>query len=188
MNNCPHQKDHKCTLETIEDTTAFSEMLEIINTNKLATKKITEEAKQAEETFGTRLSDKVATFGGSWKFIIVFFSIMLTWMLLNTILSIYSYHFLKAFDVYPFIFLNLMLSCLAAIQAPIIMMSQNRQEARDRVQAENAYKVGMLTEIGLRLVDNKLDKLFLVIADQLIDLNDKMDKTNADTSFLEERK
>ena len=109
-------------------------------------------------------------------------------MLLNTILSIYSYHFLKAFDVYPFIFLNLMLSCLAAIQAPIIMMSQNRQEARDRVQAENAYKVGMLTEIGLRLVDNKLDKLFLVIADQLIDLNDKMDKTNADTSFLEERK
>lgn len=105
-------------------------------------------------TFGERLADNVAKFGGSWRFIISFTVIILIWILANT------YVLLKRpFDPYPFILLNLMLSCLAAIQAPIIMMSQNRQEAKDRLRAEHDYQVNLKAEIEIRQLHIKIDQL-----------------------------
>src|SRR5438445_8995683 len=89
-------------------------------------------------TFGERLSDRIAEFGGSWRFIILFGAVLFSWIILNAIFLLN-----RGFDPYPFILLNLILSCLAAIQAPIIMMSQNRAEARDRLRAENDYKVNL---------------------------------------------
>jgi len=106
--------------------------------------------------FGDLISDRVATFGGSWRFIIIFFVILAVWIALN------SYVFLhKPFDPYPFILMNLILSCIAAIQAPIIMMSQNRQEKKDRVRSENDYKVNLKAEIEIRTLHEKVDHLLL---------------------------
>ena len=107
-------------------------------------------------TFGEKLSDLIASFGGSWKFIISFGLIMLFWVSVNS-------YFLaaQAFDPYPFILLNLVLSCLAALQAPIIMMSQNRQEARDRNRAEQDYKINLKAELELRQLHQKVDHLLI---------------------------
>jgi len=107
-------------------------------------------------SFGERLADKVASFGGSWSFIIIFFIILIIWMGFNA----WFLHN-KGFDPYPFILLNLILSCLAAIQAPIIMMSQNRQEAKDRQRAEHDYKVNLKAEVEIRMLHEKLDHLLL---------------------------
>jgi uncharacterized membrane protein len=106
------------------------------------------------QTIGGRVADKVAEFGGSWKFIAIFFSVMAVWVLINTIPLLW-----KPFDPYPFILFNLVLSMLAAIQAPIIMMSQNRQEARDRMRAENDYQVNLKAEIEIRVLTEKMDQL-----------------------------
>lgn len=106
--------------------------------------------------FGGRLADKVAAFGGSWKFIILFFVVLITWMLINVI-----WFGNKGFDPYPFILLNLILSCTAAIQAPIIMMSQNRQEEKDRERAEHDYKVNLKAEVEIRMLHEKLDHILL---------------------------
>jgi uncharacterized membrane protein len=109
---------------------------------------------EKELTFGERLSDHIAEFGGSWKFIIMFGAVLIGWIVLNAI-----FLFNRGFDPYPFILLNLILSCLAAIQAPIIMMSQNRAEARDRLRAENDYKVNLKAELEIRHLHEKLDHL-----------------------------
>lgn len=107
-------------------------------------------------TFGQRLADQVASFGGSWTFIIIFASILLTWIILNTfILARLNY----AFDPYPYILLNLFLSMLAAIQAPIIMMSQNRQAAKDRLDAAHDYEVNMKAELEIADLHKKIDEL-----------------------------
>ena len=112
-------------------------------------------------TYGQRLSDKVAAVGGSWSFITIFFIILISWMLLNTdILAEWG----MAFDPYPYIFLNLMLSMLAAIQAPIIMMSQNRQSAKDRVAASLDYEVNLRAELEILRLHEKID---LVVAERL---------------------
>lgn len=103
-------------------------------------------------TFGQRTSDKIAAFGGSWKFIIIFFAVILLWMLVNIVLLSSN-----AFDPFPFILLNLVLSCLAAIQAPIIMMSQNRQEERDRLRSKNDYKINLKAELEIRMLHEKID-------------------------------
>ena len=103
-------------------------------------------------TFGEKLSDKVAEFGGSWKFIIAFCSFMFCWIIFNT--EIMSN---KSFDPFPYILLNLILSCIAAIQAPIIMMSQNRQESKDRKRAINDYMVNLKSEIEIRNLHEKVD-------------------------------
>lgn len=103
-------------------------------------------------TFGQRTSDKIADFGGSWKFIIIFFAIIVLWMIVNIFLLQN-----KAFDPFPFILLNLVLSCLAAIQAPIIMMSQNRQEERDRLRSKNDYKINLKAELEIRMLHEKID-------------------------------
>jgi uncharacterized membrane protein len=103
-----------------------------------------------------RISDKVASFGGSWKFILIFFAVLTGWIILNSLYLVF-----KPFDPYPFILMNLILSCLAAIQAPIIMMSQNRQEVKDRSRAENDYKINLKSEIEIRTLHEKVDHLLL---------------------------
>ena len=106
-------------------------------------------------SFGERLSDRVAAVGGSWSFIIFFGLVLLGWMLLNTdILA----HFGKQFDPYPYIFLNLLLSTLAAIQAPVIMMSQNRQAAKDRVAARLDYETNLRSELDILRLHEKIDR------------------------------
>src|SRR6266513_14148 len=105
-------------------------------------------------TFGERLSDRIAEFGGSWKFLITFGAVILIWIAINGIMLA-----TRAFDPYPFILLNLVLSCLAAVQAPVIMMSQNRSEARDRLRAENDYKVNLKAELEIRHLHEKIDHL-----------------------------
>src|SRR2546422_4999625 len=105
-------------------------------------------------TFGERLSDRIAEFGGSWKFLISFGAVIFVWIGANVVLLA-----TKAFDPYPFILLNLILSCLAAVQAPVIMMSQNRAEARDRLRAENDYKINLKAELEIRHLHEKIDHL-----------------------------
>lgn len=106
-----------------------------------------------ELTFGQRLADKVAKFGGSWTFILLFGATLLLWTGVNTLIL----H--KPFDPYPFIFLNLLLSMLAAIQAPVIMMSQNRQSVKDRLDAAHDYEVNLKAEIEIMALHEKLDHL-----------------------------
>ena len=105
-------------------------------------------------TRGQSISDKVARFGGSWKFIILFGVILTLWILFN-VLAITKY----AFDPYPFILMNLILSCIAALQAPIIMMSQNRQEEKDRMRSENDYLINLKAEMEIRSLHQKMDLL-----------------------------
>src|ERR687891_767079 len=109
---------------------------------------------QKKISLGERLADQIADFGGSWTFISLFAGFILIWIAINTIVLI-----VRPFDPYPFILLNLMLSCLAAVQAPIIMMSQNRQEARDRLRSENDYRVNLKAELEIRHLHEKLDHL-----------------------------
>jgi uncharacterized membrane protein len=104
-------------------------------------------------TFGQRLADRIAAFGGSWAFIMLFLAALLGWVALNTLLRG------RAFDPYPYILLNLFLSMLASLQAPIIMMSQNRQTAKDRLHAEHDYEVNLKAEIEIRTLHEKLDQL-----------------------------
>jgi uncharacterized membrane protein len=113
-----------------------------------------EDEYESNLSFGEMLSDRLASFGGSWKFLICFACILLIWILINTILIIS-----KAFDPYPFILLNLVLSCLAAIQAPIIMMSQNRQETKDRLRGAHDYQVNLKAELEIRQLHQKIDHL-----------------------------
>jgi uncharacterized membrane protein len=118
-------------------------------------KKLIEQEDEIDNrTFGQKVADKVASFGGSWTFIISFFVFILIWIGVNI-------YFLmnKGFDPYPFILLNLILSCLASLQAPIIMMSQNRQEEKDRERAKKDYEINLKAETEIRLLQEKLDKL-----------------------------
>ena len=105
-------------------------------------------------SFGERLSDHIAEFGGSWKFLLTFGGILFVWIAINSVVLA-----TRAFDPFPFILLNLILSCLAAVQAPVIMMSQNRAEARDRLRGENDYKVNLKAELEIRHLHEKIDHL-----------------------------
>ncbi|MCW1427978.1 DUF1003 domain-containing protein [Novosphingobium sp. JCM 18896] len=108
-------------------------------------------------SFADRLADKVAAVGGSWSFIIAFAVVLLGWMLINSrILEAFGLH---PFDAYPYIFLNLMLSMLAAIQAPVIMMSQNRQSAKDRIAARHDYEVNLRTQLEIVRLQRRFDRL-----------------------------
>jgi uncharacterized membrane protein len=110
----------------------------------------------ARQTFGDRLADRVATFGGSWTFITLFLAVLVGWVVLN---SIVLAGYIAAFDPYPYIFLNLILSMLAALQAPIIMMSQNRQAARDRLAAGLDYEVNLKAELEIMELHEKLERI-----------------------------
>lgn len=127
--------------------------------NLLADSKISENTSRASEkyTIGQRAADAIAKFAGSWAFIFAFTGVLILWMVINTLLAV------KAFDPFPFILLNLVLSCVAAIQAPLIMMSQNRQEEKDRQRAENDYKVNLKTEIMIEDLYTLTVVCFLVV-------------------------
>ena len=121
---------------------------------ELVSTEVTQNAEKSEKTsFGARASDAVARFAGSWAFIFSFVAVMVIWMVLNVLMG------MRAFDAYPFILLNLVLSCIAAVQAPLIMMSQNRQEAKDRARAENDYKVNLKSELIIDDIHRKLEQV-----------------------------
>jgi uncharacterized membrane protein len=127
---------------------------ENIDENALITQ-VLKQSEDDEPTFGDKLSDKVAEFGGSWYFIIFFMSLLVVWIIVN------SYVLLKhPFDPYPFILLNLILSCVAALQAPVIMMSQNRKEDKDRQRAEHDYIINLKAELEIRSLQLNMRRLF----------------------------
>jgi uncharacterized membrane protein len=107
-------------------------------------------------TLGQRMADKVATFGGSWRFIMLFMSFLFAWIIVNVLFLLN-----QPFDPYPFILLNLILSCIAALQAPVIMMSQNRQDEKDRERAKKDYMINLKSELEIRMLHEKLDHLII---------------------------
>ena len=137
-------------LNSLED-----EVVQAISNNKILSENIEEDFTE-KTTPGQRVADKIASFGGSWTFIIAFFSFIFLWMGVNTWLLLK-----KPFDPFPFILLNLILSCIAAIQAPIIMMSQNRQEHKDRIRSEHDYKINLKAELEIQLLNEKIDHLMI---------------------------
>lgn len=147
--NLQHQKLHDIVIEAIEEEKLIS--------NKLI------EFEDRNPSFSSKIADRVAAFGGSWKFIIAFSMFLIIWMLINI------YFLSNPFDRYPFILLNLILSALAAVQAPVIMMSQNRKEEKDRQRAINDYLINLKSEIEIRNMHQKLD---LLIAEQMKTLFD----------------
>lgn len=140
-----------------------SKVMSSFNENQLIVNKLEDESSAI--TFGQKIADKVASFGGSWTFIIAFGIFILIWIASNI-------YFLanKGFDPYPFILLNLILSCLAALQAPVIMMSQNRQEEKDRERAKNDYMINLKSELEIRMLHEKLDHLMLHQQQELIEI------------------
>ncbi len=142
------------------------DVVEAIRDNSILSENI-KENKSKPLTTGDRIADKVASFGGSWTFIISFFIFLLVWMFLN----FWMLHN-KGFDPYPFILLNLILSCLAAIQAPIIMMSQNRQEDKDRDRAEHDYKINLKAELEIKLLSEKIDHLLVHQNKKLLEIQE----------------
>lgn len=135
-------------------------VIKAIEEEKLLSQKLME-FEDRNPPLGSRIADKVAAFGGSWTFIIVFFLLLGIWIATNL------YFLSQPFDPYPFILLNLILSCIAAIQAPIIMMSQNRKEEKDRQRAQNDYIINLKSEIEIRNLHSKID---LLIAEQMQNL------------------
>jgi uncharacterized membrane protein len=134
-----------------ELSTLEQEVLHSIRENEIIAKNVDAESEQAW-TFGERLADRIATFGGSWTFLICFGAFLALWIVANSLVLV-----LRPPDPYPYILLNLILSCLAAIQAPIIMMSQNRQEAKDRLRAMHDYQVNLKAELEIRHLHDKID-------------------------------
>ena len=144
----------KEVLNDIRHDMTDEEVLNLLADSKVS---VSPESGKDKYTLGQRAADTIAKFAGSWAFIFSFTGILVVWMVVNALLAS------KAFDPYPFILLNLVLSCVAAIQAPLIMMSQNRQEEKDRRRAENDYKVNLKTEI---MIEDLYDKINAVLARQ----------------------
>lgn len=140
-------------LQKGELSTLEQEVLESLREHEVLAKNINLEFEQ-QLTLGERLADKVAEFGGSWGFIITFLTVMGVWIAFNV-----GFLLSGPFDPYPFILLNLVLSCIAALQAPIIMMSQNRQASKDRLHAEHDYQVNLKAELEIRHLNGKMDLL-----------------------------
>lgn len=140
-------------IEDIERDMTDEEVLKLLAGSKISVNPSKDKEKY---TFGQKAADAIAKFAGSWAFIFSFVGVLAAWMVINIILA-------KAFDPYPFILLNLVLSCVAAIQAPLIMMSQNRQEEKDRRRAENDYKVNLKTEI---MIEDIYDKVTAILVKQ----------------------
>ena len=144
----------KEVLNDIRHDMTDEEVLNLLADSKVS---VSPESGKDKYTLGQRAADTIAKFAGSWAFIFSFTGILIVWMVVNVLLAS------KAFDPYPFILLNLVLSCVAAIQAPLIMMSQNRREEKDRRRAENDYKVNLKTEI---MIEDLYDKINAVLARQ----------------------
>lgn len=146
-----HKRHNNHTIELLINSKVETNEREALIHSLLKQKLADPDAAEKTFTFGQRIADKMAKVAGSWTFIIIFCAILIGWIALNILLM------LRAFDPYPFILLNLALSCVAAIQAPIIMMSQNRQSENDRMQAENDYQVNIKSEIILEDLHEKID-------------------------------
>ena len=142
----------KEVLKDIRQDMTDEEVLNLLADSKIS---VSPEKEKEKYTLGQRAADTIAKFAGSWAFIFSFTGGLILWMVINTILAS------KAFDAYPFILLNLVLSCVAAIQAPLIMMSQNRQEEKDRRRAENDYKVNLKTEIMIEDLYDKVNAILI---------------------------
>jgi len=145
-------------------TSLEQQVIDTMQNDQLLSDKLNDD-KNDKLSYGQKLADKVATFGGSWRFIIIFGVFLTCWMILN-IVFLAS----KAFDPYPFILLNLILSCIAALQAPVIMMSQNRQEEKDRERAKNDYMINLKSELEIRLLHDKLDHLIVNQQEKLMEI------------------
>jgi len=150
------------------------DVMEAIKNNSILSENIQDEI-EADLTFGQKLADSVAAFGGSWTFIITFFSFILFWIIINI-----WFLATQPFDPFPFILLNLILSCLAAIQAPIIMMSQNRQEQKDRQRSEHDYKINLKAELEIKLLSEKIDHLLAHQNKKLLEIQE------VQTDYLED--
>lgn len=144
-------------------TEVEKQVIQSVSKNTMISTEVEED--EQEITFGQKLADKVAEFGGSWGFIIFFMSFLFVWILLNVFWL--SNH---GFDPYPFILLNLILSCIAAIQAPVIMMSQNRQEEKDRERAKKDYKINLKSELEIRELHEKIDHLIIHYQQDLLEI------------------
>lgn len=142
------------------------DVMDAIKNNAILSENIQDDL-EAELTVGQKIADRVAAFGGSWTFIITFFSFIIVWMIINI-----WFLAAKPFDPYPFILLNLILSCLAAIQAPIIMMSQNRQEQKDRQRSEHDYKINLKAELEIKLLSEKMDHLLVHQNNKLLEIQE----------------
>ena len=143
-------------LNDIRHDMTDEEVLNLLADSKIS---VRPEGGREKYTLGQRAADSIAKFAGSWAFIFSFSGVLILWMVVNVLLAA------GAFDPYPFILLNLVLSCVAAIQAPLIMMSQNRQEEKDRRRAENDYKVNLKTEI---MIEDLYDKVNAILAKQSV--------------------
>lgn len=153
----------KVQLDEMDETEKT--VLESITNKTSLTSKLEEDDEVQVLTFGQQVADKVASFGGSWTFIISFGFFILFWISVNV------YWFMnKGFDPYPFILLNLILSCLAALQAPVIMMSQNRQETKDRDRAKKDYMVNLKSELEIKILNDKIDHLILHQQQELLEI------------------
>ena len=142
-----------------------NDVLKTLQNHETISKKIDIESDSSQFTFGQRLADKIATFGGSWKFIIIFGLFIFIWITSNIVFLIN-----RSFDPYPFILLNLILSCLAALQAPVIIMSQNRQEVKDRERAKQDYMVNLKSELEIRMLHEKIDHLIIHQQQELLNI------------------
>ena len=142
----------KEVLEDIRHDMTDEEVLSLLAGRQISVKP---ENAREKYTLGQRAADTIAKFAGSWAFIFSFTGVLVLWMIVNAVLA------LKAFDPYPFILLNLVLSCVAAIQAPLIMMSQNRQEEKDRERSRNDYMINLKSEIEIRTLHEKVDHFML---------------------------
>ena len=151
------EKEYARTEEDVLNSILSKEIISE-NSNKVYSKK---------QLIGQNIADSVAKFGGSWTFILIFIFILLFWIILHSIALMK-----KPFDPYPYILLNLVLSCLAALQAPVIMMSQNRQEEKDRIRAENDYQVNLKAEIEIKILHEKLNHLITDQWDRLVEIQE----------------
>ncbi|MEZ4792831.1 MAG: DUF1003 domain-containing protein [Gelidibacter sp.] len=141
------------------------DVLKTIENEETVSKQIGDGLETSHFTYGQRLADKIASFGGSWKFIIAFGLFILIWMTINIVFLMN-----KGFDPYPFILLNLILSCLAALQAPVIMMSQNRQEEKDMERAKQDYMINLKSELEIRMLHEKIDHLIIHQQEELLNI------------------
>jgi uncharacterized membrane protein len=149
-----------------EVTSLEQEVLRSLQEHEVLARNVEAEAAE-QRSLGERLADRIATFGGSWTFIMLFAAFLVSWIGINAAVMVWH-----PVDPYPFILLNLMLSCLAAVQAPIIMMSQNRQEAKDRLRSEHDYQVNLKAELEIRHLHEKIDHLLSHQWDRLVQIQE----------------
>jgi uncharacterized membrane protein len=161
-----HMRHLRAGLEQQKGTLSDNDraVLETLGERRIVSRDIVSEFEK-QTTFGQRIADRIAAFGGSWTFIISFLCVLAVWIAGNSLMLLY-----RPFDPFPFILLNLVLSCVAAMQAPVIMMSQNRQEARDRLHAEHDYRVNLKAEVEIQQLHEKLDHYLMHQWERLLEI------------------